>query len=203
LTGLLPRCVLALLIGFAGAGLTQPAFAREPHAQHARSAASKSSPDKGAKTGLHAPAAAGTGSKSDVDSPAGEAPIGKSANKPPDANAGFKPKVRQIPHGAPVTGPSSTVTRNAIGVPVLTHQISPGSGGVHSESAPAGAAIAPGPGPVSLPSGHPTPVANAGLAASGRIGGTGLIRPAQAPSGLGGPAKPAAGINGTTLRPRP
>ena len=202
MTGLLPRCVLAVLLGFAGAGLVLPAFAKTPHVPHARATASKGSSGKGTKTGLHAPAAAGNGSKSDVDIPE-EAPIGKGANKTPDVNAGFKPNVLQIPRNEPVTGPSGTVMRNAIGVAVPAHETSPGSGGLRSESAPSGAAIGLGPKPASLPVGHPTPVTNAGSAASGKIGGTGLIRPAQAPMGLGGQAKPASGIHGTTLRPRP
>ncbi len=36
--------------------------------------------------------------------------------------------------------------------------------------------------------------------APGRINGTSLIRPGSAPAGLGGPAKSAAGINGSTFR---
>jgi len=35
----------------------------------------------------------------------------------------------------------------------------------------------------------------------GAINGTNLIRPGSAPSGIGGPAKTVAGINGTTIRP--
>jgi hypothetical protein len=35
----------------------------------------------------------------------------------------------------------------------------------------------------------------------GAINGTSLIRPGSAPSGIGGPAKTAAGLNGTTIRP--
>ncbi|MGO9702734.1 MAG: hypothetical protein ACLPX7_26140 [Xanthobacteraceae bacterium] len=33
------------------------------------------------------------------------------------------------------------------------------------------------------------------------INGTNLIRAGSAPSGIGGPAKTVAGINGTTIRP--
>ncbi len=34
------------------------------------------------------------------------------------------------------------------------------------------------------------------------IGVTGIIRPGSGPSGVGGPAKMGAGINGTTIRPK-
>jgi hypothetical protein len=199
LTGLLPRRVLALLLGLAAAGLVQPAFAKGGHAQHAK-AASKNASGKGTKQGPSPSAAPSTESKSDASAPAGEAPISKGANKIPDANVGFKPKPLQIPHNAPPAVPT-TITRNAIGVPVATHDAVDGTGGVHLENAPAGAGL--GPKPIGLPAGRPAPIANAGTAASGKINGTGLIRPIQAPARLGGPAKPVGGINGTTLRAKP
>jgi hypothetical protein len=45
---------------------------------------------------------------------------------------------------------------------------------------------------------HPIVTANVGT--QGKIGGTNTIRPAVAPAALGGPAKTALGINGTTVR---
>jgi hypothetical protein len=47
-----------------------------------------------------------------------------------------------------------------------------------------------------------SPIATAPALSSGRIDGARLIRPALAPVGLGGPAKTAVGINGTTFRPK-
>ncbi len=47
------------------------------------------------------------------------------------------------------------------------------------------------------------PVTTASIPSRGKIDGAGLIRPSVALSGLGGPAKTFAGINGTTLRPKP
>jgi len=46
----------------------------------------------------------------------------------------------------------------------------------------------------------PIRIAPATIAKSGGISGTPMIKPGSAPSGIGGPAKPIAGINGTTLR---
>jgi hypothetical protein len=199
LTGLLPRYALAVLLGLAGAGLAQPAFAKGGHAPHAK-AATKNGSGKGAQHGPHPPAAPGAESKSDAGGPAGEAPIGKGAIKTPDTHVGFKPKVPQIPHNAPPANPA-TITRNAIGVPVAAHGAATGTGRVHLENAPAGVGL--GPKPIGLPAEHPAAVVNGGTASSGKISGTSMIRPIQAPARLGGPAKPVAGINGTTLRAKP
>jgi hypothetical protein len=68
---------------------------------------------------------------------------------------------------------------------------------------------------VGMPVGPKTPVAKpvpahdglprqaVGTAAlSGKISGTGMSRPAGAPSPLGGPAKPSPALNGTAIRPK-
>ncbi len=119
--------------------------------------------------------------------------------------AGVKSKIPQVSHNPTVTAPPNTVTRNAIGTPVTVHgpaaSAASGLGGEHLPNAPA--ALGPGAKPATLPVQHPMPVATAGPAASGKIGGINLIRPAQAPAGLGGPAKPRGGINGSTMRLKP
>jgi hypothetical protein len=46
------------------------------------------------------------------------------------------------------------------------------------------------------------PPASVSVPSRSKIGGAELIRPSPALSGLGGPAKTVAGINGTTLRPK-
>jgi hypothetical protein len=45
---------------------------------------------------------------------------------------------------------------------------------------------------------HPT--TTVGISSSGRIDGARMIRPSAAPPGVGGPAHPVGGINGTTVR---
>jgi hypothetical protein len=47
---------------------------------------------------------------------------------------------------------------------------------------------------------NPSPVVVTAAATRGKINGTALIRPALAPSGLGGPAKAVVGINGSAFR---
>jgi hypothetical protein len=45
------------------------------------------------------------------------------------------------------------------------------------------------------------PTTTVGVSSTGRIDGSRLmIRPSAAPSGIGGPAHPVGGINGTTVR---
>ena len=61
-------------------------------------------------------------------------------------------------------------------------------------------AIAPAPVVSSVP-GHPnTPAVNVASLASRSSNGAGVIRPAMPPSGVGGPARPTYGINGTTVQ---
>lgn len=204
-----------LLAVVLGASLAQPVFAKEHQSVHAKgtagSAAAKGAFRKGPRTGTHAPAAAGVGAKGeDAKSPPEEAPIvnAPAVSKGPDASAGVKLKATPVPqlHGAPVTAPANTVLRNAIGLPVVRHDAVPGSG-PHLANAPPAAGFSPaarvaspGAGP-GAPAGHQNP--NIGLAPRGSISGTGMSRSPVAPATLGGPAKVAAGINGSTLRPKP
>jgi hypothetical protein len=54
--------------------------------------------------------------------------------------------------------------------------------------------------------GRPAPNPNAIIRPgplNAKIDGTGIFRPGSGPSGIGGPAKSLAGINGTAIRPRP
>jgi hypothetical protein len=201
LTGFLPRCFSLLLVGLASAWQAQPAIAKGPHGSHVKASA-KAPKGEAPKDENHRPAATGAGSTRDVAAPGSDAPIVRGVIKPPSANAAARPKASQIPVNVPAVGAPSAVTRNAIGVSIAPHETMPGSAAhavagtvVHGPNLPAGAAFDP--------IGHPAPIANANSTGPGKIGGTGLIRPTLAPAGLGGPAKPVAGINGTTLRPRP
>lgn len=111
--------------------------------------------------------------------------------------------------------------RNAIGQPILHQQAIGGQSGGHvgppalvpvpvqspaatlgaAENKPASLANAGAGGPGNLRP-NPGPMVTATAASRGRIDGAGLIRPGIAPSGLGGPAKAVARINGTTFRPK-
>ncbi len=86
------------------------------------------------------------------------------------------------PQPAAVPGIAEPISRNAIGAPVAAQGAGlakPGNSPVHSV-APA-AAAAPN---------------------SGKIAGSAFVRPATAPAALGGPARPVAVINGSTIRPK-
>jgi hypothetical protein len=208
---------LVVLVSLAGAALTHPAFAKGGHGQHGTSTGSKTGPNAGSKAQSkntagkadkprpQAPAASGLQPKGDVSAPSGEAPAVKNETKAPTANLGLKSPIKtQLPpiaHNPPVSVPVNTTTRNAIGMPVATHEppAVPNAVGAHVPNAPAGS-IGPAAKPVALPAAHPSPIASAGPTASGTIGGAGALRGVQATSALGGPAKPTAGINGSTLR---
>ena len=94
----------------------------------------------------------------------------------------------------PAAGAPNPVARSAIGLPIAPREnLNPGaSERLHL------------PNPNTANSGRPNPgaITTAGVWGPGKIDGAGLIRPARAPTGLGGPAKAVAGINGTTLRPK-
>jgi hypothetical protein len=222
-----------LLAVMLGAAMPQSIFAKEHGSQHgsqhakgtAGSAASKGSAPNAARlgshTGIHAPAATGVGAKGeDAKSPPDQGPVFSTptANKAPDAGAAVKPKPSGVPpaHPAPITGPANTDLRNAIGLPVVRHDAAPGSSGPHVGTAPPAADIghaarlgSPSLGSPGAGSGYPLAAQqnpqnpNVGPAARGKISGTGLIRSPVAPATLGGPAKVAAGVNGTTLRSKP
>jgi hypothetical protein len=225
LSRVLQCCCWALLVSVTGAVLAPAALAKGghggQHAQHGKATGSntgpktesktgpKSSPGTGGKAGPQAPAASGSRgsaapggqSKGDATAPSGEPAVDKGPAKPLPANVGLKPQIKPqlppIPHNTPASAPVSTVTRNAIGMPVAAPAGTPAAVGAHVPNAPAGA-IGPAAKRTVLPMGHPSPTPNAGAAAG--VGGAGVIRGVQTTSALGGPAKAATGINGSTFR---
>jgi hypothetical protein len=105
----------------------------------------------------------------------------------------------------PAAGRSDLVARNAIGLPVALHENMNGRIGERlgfTAASPRGLASARGLGGANIGRTNPAPIATASVLSRSKIDGAGLIRPALAPSGLGGPAKAVDGINGTTLRPK-
>jgi hypothetical protein len=108
-----------------------------------------------------------------------------------------------------ITAPVKPVVRNAIGQPVSPKSV------MIEAPRPAPPPQVPGAPPktimrtvVPAPPSPPltmgrTPFhqnTTAGISNSGRIDGARLIRPSAAPLGVGGPAHPAGGINGTAMR---
>jgi len=140
------------------------------------------------------------------------------SGKAHDAKSNFKIVAPGNNHTRPSPGSLKPVERNAIGLPVAAHDgirgrnddshVSPAR-----NSAPAVAGTAPSAagGSTDTKAGlvrptiahsNPSPIVNPPVVQRGAITGTGLVRPNSAPSSLGGPAKVAAGINGSSTRPK-
>jgi hypothetical protein len=94
-------------------------------------------------------------------------------------------------HSAP-----AQITRDALGVPVVRHE---DIGGHDGRQENPGLARTPATGP--RPPFHA--VVNPTAPNRGAINGTGLTRRGFGPAAIGGPARPVAGISGTTIRPKP
>jgi hypothetical protein len=125
----------------------------------------------------------------------------------PDASPKLGARGNLQPRRIPLPASSSPPVRNAIGVPVVPRSDErlsshPALQNPAAVGSGARSPINPGNGVGGAKTVHPnpTPLPAASAANQGKIGGTGLIRPASAPAALGGPAKPAGGINGTTFR---
>jgi hypothetical protein len=117
----------------------------------------------------------------------------------------------QPPH---IQHPGGAITRNSIGEVVPSSAqpgarapsqgSSPGAGAppvtTHGSAGPGNPAAAPG-NPAATPF-HAAPITAAPEAPRSTINGTGVARRGNGPSGIGGQAKPLAGINGSTIRPK-
>lgn len=207
--------VLAIVL----AAAVQPVFAKAAHHHRAGTSAAAATPK--ARTGK-----ADVKSVSRPDSRKSPTPEKNNVIETPAAVAVPRPASPQVKDQGTKTSikivapdqsqshhtavPSAPVARDAIGLPVVRHDVTVGKGGESVPSPPA-AGGATGktasftkPGSQSERPGvgaqHPGPIANGGTANQGRIAGANLIRPGLAPTGLGGPAKAVAGINGTTIR---
>jgi hypothetical protein len=130
-----------------------------------------------------------------------------------NANASLKiVKPENLTH-RPDVAPIKPVVRNAIGQPVPSRSVmieaprlapSVQVPGQVSGAAPKGITRSVVPPPLVSPSAVGRvpfrPTTTVGISSPGRIDGGRLIRPSVAPLGIGGPAHPAGGINGTTVR---
>jgi hypothetical protein len=108
-----------------------------------------------------------------------------------------------------ITAPIKPVVRNAIGQPVQSKSVMIGAPRLAPSVQVPGAApktitrsIVPPPqvSPSIVGRTPLRPATTVGVSSTGRIDGSHLIRPSVAPAGIGGPAHPVGGINGTTVR---
>jgi hypothetical protein len=122
----------------------------------------------------------------------------------------------------PASKATEPVTRNAIGVPVDRHDIDrhdnvPGAKSVPNGAQPAGSGSAAAAGPAKVDAalehrdspqlpGSPqlkvSPPVSPTIVNRGSINGTAFTRPGSGQSAIGGSAKTATGISGSTIRPK-
>jgi hypothetical protein len=207
-----------LAIVLVAASAAQPSFAKTHRARHAAKGSS-SAQQPIAKNANSGDAQTKDGNDADI----APSRTGAAADKARTTNVGVKsatPANYQVRRVA-VPAPSGTIPRNAIGV-AIAPQKSVTASSRESFKPAAAAPITtgigvgkaggyPGEPDIALKPSHPLATASIPSVSSlsalspgpqnrGKIDGASLIRPSVAPSGLGGPAKTVAGINGTTLR---
>jgi hypothetical protein len=176
--------------------VAEPSFAKEAHGQHGSRARS-----------------ANANANTKAANPAQSTALPQGATR--RGNRTVNPNVKIVPPGnaahGPAAGTSTPAVRNAIGQPVVAPKNLVGSeahmssglqarGAVLPPSLHAAPAVAP---PVVSfkPARANAPAVNVANAANrGSINGAGLTRPAAAPGGIGGAARPNYGINGTAVQ---
>jgi len=197
-----------LAIAFAGMAAVQPSFAKKAHGHQAHHASAKAAPS-GQSGNTKAANSVGKNSTDIVD--LGVTTLPPRSAFPSDRARETKPSFKIAkPEDFPARRAEAgiAVVRNALGVPVAR----PAGGfavGEHFGPPPPAVTAAPHTAVTFISTGNPDigrqdvhPVAGVRIPNRSKIDGAGLIRPSVAPSGLGGPAKTAAGINGTAFRPK-
>lgn len=178
---------------------SEPALAKQAHAQHAGASPARVTNAANAK-----PAETIDADVTVLTPRGGFTPVTRNANT---SQKPVKPEI--FTHRPVVNAPISPVIRNAIGQPVQSKSV--------RVEAPRVAPAVQAPGtvprastrslvtaPLVAPSnvGRTTfhPAATAAISGQGRIDGARLIRPSAAPLGVGGPSHAVNGISGTTVR---
>ena len=192
--------LMVLLFGFLA---SQAAFAKPPHTS-TRTSSPGAGPATAAKTNSTRPEEPIDADVTVLTPRAGFTPVNR------NANGSLKiVKPENFTRRLDVAAPIKPVVRNAIGQPVPSKSVmiqaphlapAPQAPGVVPRAITRGVVPAPPPPPltVSRTPFHPNTIV--GISSSGRIDGAHMIRPSAAPLGVGGPAPPGGGINGTAVR---
>jgi hypothetical protein len=200
------RIIFLITVPLAAAAI-QPGFARDSnvhgtskHASHAMKDANRKTNNAKGGISVETPAKDTSGGPNVAPPhPALTMDKSRSLDANPKINSPVTPPVRRV-----MVPESSPLVRNSIGQPVVPHDSRPiGAdrvGPAIQGPAPHQSSGSTQTGGPSLPREIPHPVATASVPGRDKIDGTALIRPALAPSSLGGPAKVATGINGSNFR---
>jgi len=180
-----------------------PALAKPAHAP-AHTPPASAAPAKGTNSGSTNPAEPIDADATVLTPRAGFTPINRKAN------ASLKiVKPENFTRRPGVTAPIKPIVRNAIGQPIQSRSVMiEGPRLAPSMQVPGAAPKAITRSVVAAPPVSPStigraplhPATTVGIPSTGRIDGSRLIRPSAAPTGIGGPAHPVGGINGTTVR---
>jgi hypothetical protein len=186
---------------------SQPAFAKQARAPaHAppHTPSAGAAPAKATNAGSAKPAEPIDAGVTVLTPRGGFTPVNR------NANASLKiVKPESLTRRLDVTAPIKPVVRNAIGQPVQSRSVMIEAPRLALPVQVPGAApkaitrsVVPPPPvfPFAVGRAPPRPTTNVGISSPGRIDGVRLIRPSAAPLGVGGPAHPVGGINGTTVR---
>jgi len=198
-------CLLAIALFGAGASM-RPGFAEDSGA---------GASDAKAPEHVAAPAAE-TPPPDAVDSSIAAPPRRAGAKPGRDANAKIESPMPANLHRKTFSParPAGQTVRNAVGVTMQKHDSAEQHGGVNAGriAVPHGPAVAKtgitespnggSAGPIERAPVIVRPIVAPPTASHSPINGTGLVHRSASSSGIGGPSAPAAGINGTTIRPK-
>ncbi len=198
-----------LAIAFVGMAAVQPSAAKKTHGHQAHHVSAKAAPSSQSGN-TKAANSVGKSSTDTIDLGVTTLPLRSAfaSDKARETKPSFK-IAKPEDFQAHRAEPDNPVVRNALGEPVAR----PASGlavGEHFGLRPPPTVVAaPHTAVTFISRGNPeigrqdfNAIAGVRIPSRSKIDGAGFIRPSVAPSGLGGPAKTAAGIDGTAFRPK-
>ena len=190
--------IAASMVLLFGLLASAPATAKPTHAPHAAAPAARATNAESAK-----PAEPIEVDVTALTPRGGFTPLNRNANTSPKLV-----KQENFTHRPGVIGAIRPAVRNAIGQPIQPRSVMVEAPRLAPSVRPPGLVSKPITRSVAAPPVSPSPigrgtfrpVTTVGVSTAGGTGSTRLIRPWAGPVGIGGPAHPVGGINGTTVR---
>ena len=188
------RIALSMVLLF-GLLTSVPAIAKQAHAPHAAASSAGAT-----KAGSAKPAESIDADVTVLTPRGGFTPLNRNAN-----TSQKLVKQENFTHRPDVIGPIRPAVRNAIGQPIQPSSVMVEAPHMSPSVRAPGLVPKPITRSVAAPPVSPSPIGRGTLhpvttAGVPTTGGTRLIRPWAGPVGIGGPAHPVGGINGTTVR---